>query len=358
MGLIKKPKAKKLVTPSKEPVWKGPIEQGITQSLIGSWLCCRERARIYLVEGLAPHERFVPAIEYGNYWHTAEEAYNAGEDWKQAVKEYASHLCKEYRTEQKDVLHWYNVFLVQFPIYLKFWEDHEDENKKPIFQEREFCVPYKLKASGRIVKLLGKIDGADELRNKTYMQENKTKGDVDEQSLGFKLTFELQTMFYTIALKHLIRQDKLKPFGGIRYNVIKRPLSGGKGSIRPHKEKRTKNTYKPAETMEQFYERLGGVIEENQEEYFKRLDIDISNNDVKAFEVEFLQPVLEQICDWWDEVTGKKEGYSNFRLPYGLYNPLMDGRYSEVENYVQERSTVGLRRVTKLFPELEEANKV
>lgn len=354
MSIIKKPKGKvKTTHTAKEPIWKGPMVDGITQSLIGKWLICRERCRILVVDGLAVNEGFRVAIEYGQMWHLAEEYHNDGKDWRKAVGEYRKKLCQLYRGQQKDVIHWYNVLMVQFPIYLEYWKNHPDEDKKPIVQEYVFRVPYKLKQSGRIVYLMGKFDGVDLINKKVYLQENKTKSDVSEQKHNTHLNFDMQVMIYSLALKLLCKEHKWGVYGGIRYNVVKRPLSGGKGSIRPHKEKRTKNTYKPAETMEQFYARLEDVILEDQDNYFKRWNVYFSASDFRDFEASFLQPVLEQICDWYLEVTGQKEGYSNYRLPYGLYNPLMDGRYNDIENYLQTGSTVGLRQVETMFPELQ-----
>src|SRR5580658_5237243 len=61
------------------PLWDGPESDtpngGVTQSLLGSFLCCRERFRIKVVEGLQPADSFRRALEFGNLWHCAEEAF-------------------------------------------------------------------------------------------------------------------------------------------------------------------------------------------------------------------------------------------------------------------------------------------
>ena len=51
---VKLPQSKKRNT----PLWKGPTEDGITQSLLSRFLVCRERFRLKVIEGLAPEDRF------------------------------------------------------------------------------------------------------------------------------------------------------------------------------------------------------------------------------------------------------------------------------------------------------------
>jgi len=76
--------------------------------------------------------------------------------------------------------------------------------------------------------------------------------------------------------------------------VCRRPLSGGKGTIKQHQP--TKSN--PAgETSEEFYERLAGVIREDQPYYFMRWTVDVTKNDVARFEMECLQPILQELCE-------------------------------------------------------------
>ena len=43
----------------------------------------------------------------------------------------------------------------------------------------------------------------------------------------------------------------------------------------------------------------------------------------------------------------------HFRMPYGVYSPLLDGRTTELDEYLASGSTVGLRRAESLFRELK-----
>ncbi len=149
---------------------------------------------------------------------------------------------------------------------------------------------------------------------------------------------------------------------GVRYNVVRRPLSGGVGNIRLHKA--TKN--KPAETEEQFYERLRhDYIADDPAYWFFRVRAEISERDVQVFRETCFDPLLEQLCWWYDEVTGNDQrfrltmssGYGypllNYRTPFGVYSALEEGGATEYDAFLETGSEAGLRRVEELFTELK-----
>jgi hypothetical protein len=264
---------------------------------------------------------------------------------------------------------------VQYPIYLDYWKKQPDVKKREVIApEQVFCVPYKL-PSGRVVKLRGKFDSLDQIGNEgIFLQENKSKGDLDEQALKRQLLFDLQTMFYFIALQECVKDyaangsdgwNNLPEHGwtmpkGVRYNVIRRPLAGGKHSIRQHKPSKS-NSH--GESSSAFYQRLGGLIKMEVDEaiktkqdcwFFMRWKVIITQADVDKFKQTCLDPVLEQLCDWYQYVIDGNQADSgiHYRLPYGIYNPLLEGRATDVDEYLATGSIAGLQRVTSLFQEL------
>jgi len=368
-------KTKKLA--AKHPLWKGPLVDGITQSMLSDFLVCRERFRIKYILGLRPVDSFNHRIEYGNMWHLCEEWHAKGSDnWLRALKDYASGLCARYQTQQEQVQHWYNVCKVQFPIYVEHWKKHPDvKNRVPLLQEEVFDVPYELPGSGRVVRLRGKFDSVDLVgvgkSAAIYLQENKAKGDLDEVSLKKQLLFDLQTNIYLIVL-HLIQEEANKngapdlqegPIAGVRYNCIRRPLSGGKGSIRKHQP--TKKNPK-GESDESFYKRLGAIIRDDPGYFFMRWKSEVTPSDLERFKKEFLNPILEQLCDWYDWILKGpgafedtwQRGYFNhgihWRTPYGFYNILAEGGNTELDEYLASGSTLGLERTPALFTELSQ----
>lgn len=358
------------------PVWNGPEESGITQSLLSRFLCCRERFRILVVEGLKTADGFNHRLEYGNLWHVCEEALAGSEPWEVKLVEYCQSLLRKYPMDQEQVDKWFNVCRIQFPVYVDFWAKHPDVLKRtPLLEEQAFAIPYTL-PSGRVVKLRGKFDSVDLVEsprgNGIWLQENKTKGEIIEQQIRRQLLFDLQTMIYIIALHHYYEWDEQAEFPantpilGVRYNVIRRPLSGGSGSIVQKKD----------ETKEQFYNRLKTYIDgtavktagknkgdpvPGPDYWFMRWNVLITEQDIARFKRESLDPILEQLCDWWQMVSShndpfspsnNKQSHLHFRMPYGVYNPLLEGNASELDEYLASGSEAALERTTDLFPEL------
>lgn len=385
-----------------EPLWAGPESDseengGITYSLLSRFLSCRERFRLLVVKGLRSQEGFNHRIEYGNMWHVCEEAHAEGTaqhgGWLIKLAEYCKLLCRSFPTQQEQIDHWYNVCKVQFPVYIEYWAKHKDvTNRSPLLQEYKFKVPYTL-PSGRIVYLRGKWDSVDQveerlldenrMRRHVCLQENKSKGDIQEVLIRRQLSRDLQTMLYLVALRQLQDTDewlevtRKGPRGyatriyasQVRYNAIRRPLSGGKGTIVRHKP--TKKN--PAgESKEAFYKRLEEYIRSEPENYFMRWNVDITKSDIDDFRRKCLEPILEALCDWYTWVTtpsGNKDPFAKGALyghlsygmagggihwvhPFGVYNPLDEGGSSDLDNYLATGSTVGLVRTDKLFPEL------
>lgn len=344
-----------------KPLWKGPEEDGITQSLLSRFIVCRERFRVLVLEGLRPPEQFNHRIEYGSMWHCCEEAVaKYPKTWDFGLlADYCTKLCKMYPLQQQQVVHWMNICKAQFPVAVKYWQKHRATVKtKPLYQEQLFKVPYEL-PSGRVVQLRGKWDSVDiAAGKKLWLQENKTKSDIDETKIQRQLLFDLQTMFYTVALE----QDMNQRVTGVRYNVVRRPLSGGKHTIRQLKPTKANPC---GESEEEFLQRLSALIASEPEYFFMRWECLITKTDVEAFKRQFLNPILEQLCDWWESMEAVEfdpnrayellgDGYAfHWRLPYGVYNVLLEGGSTEYDEYLATGNALGLEQVHTLFRELE-----
>lgn len=359
------------------PLWAGPCGAGplggVTQSMLGRFLSCRERFRLKYVLGLEPHDKWNHRLGYGNMWHLCEEQHAKDTDWWQHLSLYVSGLMGQYPLQRDEISKWWRVCCVQFPEYVTYWQDHPDvQNRTPLMQEQVFDVPYSL-PSGRVVRLRGKFDSVDLIDGGVWLQENKTKSDIDKMQIERQLSFDLQTMLYITAYKTYDENPSpcWKGYGpggaykmvGVRYNVIRRPLSGGKGSIRPHAAKATKYTMTPAETDEEFYERLRrDYIAAEPDYWFFRVRSEVSAKDIQVFRETCLDPILEQLCWWYDEVAGKDltssihdYGYPplNYRMPFGVYNALQDNGTTEYDVYLESGNETGLQRVEALFGELQ-----
>lgn len=366
------------------PLWAGPCGEGdlggITQSMIVRFLSCRERFRLKYVLGLEPHDRWNHRLGYGNMWHVCEEALAGAQNtalagsadpsiWGHRLFTYTHSLLATYPIQRDEIEKWYKVCSVQFPEYVKYWSEHPDVlNRQPLMQEQVFDVPYTL-PSGRTVRLRGKFDSVDLIDGGIWLQENKTKGDIDQQQVERQLKFDLQTMMYLVALERktqLLGEAPTKscpPIRGVRYNVVRRPLSGGRGNISPHKEKATKTKFTPAETADEFYERLRrDYLADDPAYWFFRVRCEVGETDISVFLKTCLEPLLETICWWYDfHIKGSISDRScggyvmeslHYRTPFGVYSALEEGGSTEYDAYLDSGSEAGLRRTETLFPEL------
>ncbi len=383
--------------PQTEPLWQGPSgagpNGGITQSMLCRWLVCRERFKVHYVMGLQQARGWNHLTGYGSMWHVCEEAFAAGgTDIGEALYAYCQKEKAKYPMDRAKIDEWAVVCAMQFPEYAAHWQRNADVvARTPLMQEQVFDMPYPL-PSGRTVRLRGMFDSVDlidahqdedgqSFPKGVWLTENKTKGDVDRRQLERQLKFDLQTMLYLTALELM----KERPTGidgtpilGVRYNVVKRPFSGGTGNIRPHAAKVVKEKcYKtkpnvpgytiPAETWEHCVERLrDDYIQPSPHEWFFRWKVPTSPADVLRFRRETLDPILEQLCWWYDMATDVPPSSFanwehlcrslNFRMPYGVYSPLLDGGESETDEFLNSGNMVGLRSVDRLFEELQHAD--
>lgn len=328
-------------------------------------------------------------------WHLCEEAHAEGVEWHPKLEAYCDELCRLHPMKQEDITKWYFTCFTQFPIYVDYWAEQQDVTlRTPLFQEVSFRVPYEL-PSGRKVLLRGKWDSVDildahehegrQMPRGIWLQENKTKGDVDQAQILRQLKFDLQTMIYLVALQqdpmsgyesegHYASDVPPHPILGVRYNVIRRPFSGGKGTIKKHAAKSTAPVYSkrkgqehvvlhpakttPEETDDHFYGRLAeDYIAKDPEEWFFRWKVPVSPEEIEAFKIQCLNPILENLCCWWDSVNYKPSPLPyyamNWRHPFGVFNPLDEGYVSDLDEYLATGSLVGLQRVDNLFPELK-----
>lgn len=386
MPLPKTLKIKPSQAKRKEPLWKGPMDQsdmgGVTQSMLSRFLVCRERFRLRYIEGIRPVESFDPKIEVGHMWHACEEAL-AKTPLDQSkvfasLLDYGKKLIKKYPMEQEQVDHWYRWVKAVFPEYILYWSKHKDVvHRKPLLQEHPFNVPYKLPSS-RIVYLRGKYDSVDlvsapmkgksKLSPSIWLQENKTKSDLAQEKITRQLRFDLQTMFYLTALTedpmagyesegHYASDTPPYPIAGVRYNCIWRNCP-----IRRHKAKQTKKGSTPEETKEHFYERLlNDYVRPNPEQWFMRWNVTVPPSDITNFRRKCLDPILEQLCDWYEWIGNEKDPFQpdvnanvyHWIHPYGVYNVMNEGGCSDIDEYMLTGSMSGMRQVDTLFEELQ-----
>jgi hypothetical protein len=340
-------------------LWAGPQDPGplggITQSGINDFMGCRERFRVKWIEGWRVADRFSRAMEYGTMFHLACEHHGQEQPWQPPVLEYAKGLCQKYPTDCEDIDKYYEALKVQFPVYVDYWSKHEATKPcKTHSREQSFNVPYKL-PSGRTVYLRGKSDGLDEVQGGLRLLEHKTKSELDPVGIERRLSCDLQTCLYSIALSI---QEK-QPVIGVLYDVVRRPFSGGKGSIKRAEPKQLKSGFKEGESKEDFNNRLKQYFVDEPETWFARWELTFGLKDLCNFRHKCLDPLLESLCDWYEFISLHPDPFDpaghgiHWVAPFGLYSSLVDGSgTTDLDAYLLEGSSVGLERATTLFREL------
>lgn len=394
--VLDKQRAKSRDLPQRsEPLWAGPDVDGITFSLLSRWLVCRHRFWLYAVQGLTAADEFNTAIEFGQMWHDCEEAHCRGNDWLKAATARYQRWRRDYPTKDAETRKWYNVLKTTFPIYIEYWKKNDLEvRRKPLFEEKEFKLPYTL-PSGRTLFMRGKIDGGFSSDESVIIQENKTKTSIDTDGINATIQANLQTMFYQLAARLALKEEKghhqYFDFGlgiirlpskrdnvklkvnGLLFNVIKRPL-GDLHAIKQKKGRLVKGKRVGVESETQFYERLGKVIKAGSSDYFQRWLVTLEDDDMTTFCNHVLNPILEQLMDWWEWIKQDPmdpfaprydpyhtDGNDNYRVipnnqhwqsPWGVYNSLGLGFRGDYFDYLTAGRTGGLKQATTLFPEL------
>lgn len=333
------------------PFWNGPTK-GVSNSRLGGYFTCPERFRINNILGIQEPDKFNIRIEYGQIWHAAEEACaKAGfifsrEIYRAAIVEYSAKLMKKYPMERSMILYWQKICVRQFGVYVSFYNLDKSKVRKPIYQEEKFKQQIFL-PSGRWVLVSGIWDLVFSEKNIIWLQDHKTKGQINVEHLKKQLKFDTQTMMYLVALKQRHPEFNL---AGFKYNVVRRPLSGGRHTI---KQRQT-------ETESQFLDRLQGLFESEPEFFFERFDVEVSEQELERYKRECLYPVMENLLDdyeWWVWcLSNNADPYDyllrarkfpfhirrHYRTPYGIYNTLADGGSTPLDYYLDNGSMVGL----------------
>lgn len=371
-------------THGKSPLWEGPYsngpEGGLTQTLMSKWLVCRHRFWLQAVCGAVDPRDFDIPLHYGDAFHNALETYALGkvqpEKAGQRIKDYFHKISQADPTTTHKAGYWSQICYDQFLHYCKVWKD-EDSNLESVAEERPFCLPYTL-PSGRVIYLRGKMDGivatnGGNGRRGIYLFEHKVKGEVDVENLVDTLAQNAQAMFYMPAALSVAKEYGLEHIDGLLYNVIQRPLAGRKHSIKQKKGRKSKDKktgiteIKGAETQSQFLMRLAGLYSTYPDDFFYRWRVAISPEEIQRFQNECLNPILEQLCDWWDSIQGNpmdpwktfdfhgevsKPNKLHYRAPFGVYNKLAKGLTGDYQAYLTKGDKSSLRTTKTLFPEL------
>jgi hypothetical protein len=342
---------------------------GITYSAISKFMTCPERFRLAMVEGWSETGLSAP-LEFGSAFHYCLEMAASGVGEKEIPRildEYTQTRIKENRRMTPEQIQEFENLMSMveavYQGYVKYWAKEDDPSKKVyISREETFRVQYPL-PSGRQITLRGRWDEAyrdlSESKdsngyNRIWLQENKTKGNIDQDSLQSMLSQDLQSMFYCVTLACRFMEVPQ----GILYNVIRRP------QLRPKK----------GETIPSFNARVQDDVAARPSWYFMRWKTCLEPGDLENWCLRSLNPLLEIVVKWWDSVKhnpfdpwGEQVDWKvpwteqvlkarlqniHYQRPFGVYDSLGSGQRGEFFEYLTRGSSYGLKKRKEVFPEL------
>lgn len=210
----------------KFPIYK--IEDGITQSILNSWLNCRRSAEFSFNGWKQP--KIKTSLTYGSIFHDLlEKLYDgvikgeidqhtdfskfAKKQGKLWIKKHADRYAGpgEYEEAVWQVHRACAIFEVYCEIYIK-----GDLKKDWQAVEGTFDVQFKR------WRLRGRRDGEFQRKGKLWLLETKTKGRIDENAIMTKVNFDFQSLFYLLTME-IETGCKPQQIAGVLYNVIRNP---------------------------------------------------------------------------------------------------------------------------------------
>ena len=303
--------------------------QGITQSLISSFLQCRQKF-VYAINRMSSPKKAERTL-FGNIVHFALSILYKQKNFSiamlsQAITDYrALNQIELSALDKKKVERDFAVAEVVMTAYLSFyckdWTEMKDREPE---KEVEVTLHNEDGSGHAICKCRCKIDGRYRDKSKAkWLLETKTKGRISEESLVKRLAFDPQNLFYLMC----DRLDTGEEAAGVLYNIIRNPQI----------------KQKQDETMQQFCERLRADIKLRPEFYFIRFEIPYTSTDKKRFE----KHVYEIILDIDRLVKGENKVYRNC---YSCDSPYE----CEFLDACASNSFAGYQQKEKIFSELDD----
>jgi len=308
----------------KKPFWN--ILDGVTQSMLTSYLSCRQKAHWSYKRGLDT-EKTSNAILFGTHFHEiADQVYR----WKRKGKKVGNYTSliesymRQYKKDDMGKKMWSSDDITQhiinegflksiIPKYFKKYEK-KDANKKWLALEEEYDTHW------RGVRIRGKYDRVARHKDGTvWLYDSKTKYRIDPD-IQNRLGFDFQMFMYMVSWWV---QKKEMPVGFV-YDIVQRP------NLR----------LKKTESVKQFITRVDKAVDDS---YFYRITMSFTPEEIKQWAKKQFTPVIDEFHAW---ATGHLPTYKNVSS--------CEDRYGSCKfiNLCGLEKKEGLIKKTKIFSEL------
>ncbi len=244
------------------------ITDGITQSILNTFMTCRQQAKFYL-DGWRTYDTS-DAMRFGSLFHwLLQELYDAVRTGEEVALGRVTDLLEKYETDQQQIsssitaIQKLELDLAMAEALILPYMDHYPED---FTQKRWEGVESEFANDWNGFLLRGKMDGIYQVKKSYWLLETKTKSRIEEGTLSDALAFDFQNLFYLLNAEIMLG----KPIKGVLYNIVRRP------SLRQ----------KQLETMGEFCARIKQDVLDKPEHYFKRFEIVYDKDTRKQFAQE------------------------------------------------------------------------
>lgn len=307
---------------------------GITQSLTGTFLDCREKAKLYL-DGWIARGTPLP-MTYGTFGHGClqfvYENFRKGNISKPPSKTYIEKMLRRvwkiWREENprastrllQEAEYSMAVHAVVLSHYFRYW-DSDFKSVEWLRLEGAFKLPLRMNDKYKTF-LRGKMDGVFREEG-LWLFETKFKGLINEADVTDTLNLDLQIYFYTYALWKLLNEVPV----GVRYNIVRRP-----------------NIYqRKGESLSVFVKRVDTDVEKRPDWYFYRYKVPFTEADLERWIKEF-KGIIKDFIRWRQGIGYHYKNPGSCLTRYGRCQYLNACAYGDFS---------GLERRVSLFTELE-----
>ncbi len=277
-----------------------PTVDGVSQSMIGTWLSCREKARLNIILGLSSIQNNSKPLIFGSISHgvlergyrlmRASKVPSLGgivaymDNWvNEALDDWKEENPKRNTDAEDSAEECAAIIQELLPRYFEHWFA-EDSKVKWMHVEDQFKVPLQM-PDGKYVNMVGQFDGSYfDQKKRLCLFETKNKSQFPER-LAELLPLDLQLGYYLTALAATTK----KTAHLVRYNLIRRP-----GERRGQQE-----------SLPNFCRRIGENVAKKPDHYFVRLDIRLEEQERQTHMFR-AQKLVEEFYHWW-KTTDPKE---------------------------------------------------
>jgi hypothetical protein len=284
-----------------------PVKDGVSQTMLGMWLNCREKSRLATRHGWTPTFNR-DGILFGQLSHETIKKYRRGLR-KNANKapvdfgarnlvswlEYAEEAVKKelvgVSTQTQDTIELFSAILLNMlPRYFKKWFD-KDSKLEFLKVEERFSVPIQVR--GRqldgdkiFVPMVGCYDFVAMEGGKLVLGETKNFSRISDYLIDV-LPLDLQLGYYLTALNAdpEINQEPEK----VIYDILRRPSE----------------KIKKGESIVDFAKRIAGNIAAKPDHYFIRYNIELDPTDIKFYR-QRVRYLIQEYYTWFVNADANK----------------------------------------------------